>query len=204
MGSAAILAGGRATRFAGRDKSALVVDGRTILDRLIAELSEVADEILIVTGRTNEHVADALGPLHARVRVIADRVPDSGPLAGLDAALAAARDDALLLVACDMPFVTRQLLAYLLRLTEDADAVVPQSEHGYHPLCAAYTRACRPFVAARLRERRLKMADLMDDVRVRVVSPVELDAFGDRARLLANVNTPADFESLEARFGHEL
>ena len=49
MFSAAILNGGQATRFGGRDKSALIVDGRTIRDRQIAELSLLTDDILVVT-----------------------------------------------------------------------------------------------------------------------------------------------------------
>jgi molybdenum cofactor guanylyltransferase len=200
MASAAILAGGRATRFGGRDKSALIVGGQTILEHLIAELSSMTDDILIVSARPNDR---AMAPGPPGIRVIADRVPDSGPLGGLDAALAAARDDVLVLVACDMPFVTAPVFGYLAERAKDSDAVVPRTERGYHPLCAAYTRACQPAVIARLRERRLKMADLLDDVRVRVVTSLELDAFGDHDRLLANVNTPADFESLAARFGHE-
>ena len=46
--SVAILAGGRATRFGGRDKGMLLVDGRTIRDRQVAELSSLTDDILIV------------------------------------------------------------------------------------------------------------------------------------------------------------
>ena len=50
MASAAILAGGRASRFGGRDKSALVVGGRSILDRQVEELAQVADDVMLVVG----------------------------------------------------------------------------------------------------------------------------------------------------------
>src|SRR3954452_11578766 len=128
MASAAILVGGQARRFGGVDKSALVVGGRTILDRQVEALARVADDVLIVgtgLGRMDEaDVRSAFrrseGPAEAGThserdvasgssrtcRVIHDRVADSGPLGGLDAALAAARDDVLILLACDMPFVT--------------------------------------------------------------------------------------------------
>jgi molybdopterin-guanine dinucleotide biosynthesis protein A len=203
MASVAILVGGRATRFGGRDKSALMVGGQSILERQIAELSRLTEDLLIVTGHDDIRTPLARErPLS--VRVVTDRVRDSGPLGGLDAALAAARDDVLMLVAGDMPFVTAELAGYLLTLAPQADAVVPRTERGYHPLCAAYTRACVPAIAARLRERRLKMLDLLEDVRVRVVTPAELDALGDRQRLLANVNTPAEYEEIDALFGHEL
>src|SRR5574339_1308675 len=136
MASAAILAGGRASRFGGCDKSALIVEGLPILERQMAALSQVADEVMLVVG-------EQMPPPRAHVRIVRDRVSASGPLGGLDAALAAARHDRLVLLACDMPFVTAQLLRHLLALTSEADAVVPRTERGYHPLCAAYTRACQ-------------------------------------------------------------
>jgi molybdopterin-guanine dinucleotide biosynthesis protein A len=223
MASAAILAGGRARRFGGRDKSALIVGGRTILERQLAELTRLTDDLLIVAGhhraptptiRLKPDPTEITGGVRLKadlapvgtpaVRVISDRVADSGPLGGLDAALAAARDDVLVLIACDMPFVTAELLQHLIALTREADAVVPWTERGYHPLCAAYTRACRPAIAARLRERRLEMIGLFEDIRMRAVTAGELDAFGEHRRLLANVNTPADYDEIGALFGHEL
>jgi molybdopterin-guanine dinucleotide biosynthesis protein A len=193
--SAAILAGGLATRFGGRDKGALVVDGQTILDRQLAMLSTISDDVMIVGGRT-----PVLGP----GRAIADIVPGCGPLGGLHAALTAGRGSAVLLVACDMPFVSSPFAAYLVSLASDADIVVPRTERGYHPLCAVYTAACIEAVAARLAERRLRLRELIDDLRTRVVPSEEIDRFGDRHRLLANVNTPAELAALETLQGHKL
>lgn len=194
MYSAAILTGGRAVRFGGRDKGALVVDGHTVLDRQLAELSVVADEILIV----------GTGTARNGVRVVPDLVPGCGPLGGLHTALTEARGEATIVLACDMPYVSGPFLAHLAGLTRDADAVVPRTEDGYHPLCAAYTRACLEPIARHLRDGRLKMTDLFGDVRLRVVTAEEIDRFGNRHRLLANVNTPAEYQSLEAPKSHEL
>jgi len=196
MPAAAILAGGRAARFGGRDKSALVIDGRSILERQIAELLRVTDDVLVVGAPPMVTRPDA------RVRLVPDRVPGCGPLGGLDAALAAARDDVVAIVACDMPFVTTAFLKHLLALAHEADAVVPRTERGYHPLCAAYTRACLPAIARRLADGRLKMTGLLEEVRVRELTAGEIDAFGDRHRLLANVNSPADYEEFEGLRGH--
>jgi molybdopterin-guanine dinucleotide biosynthesis protein A len=184
MYSAAILAGGHARRFGGRDKSALLVGGRAILDRQIAELSSVTNDVLVI--RRDD-----------------DLVPGCGPLGGLHAALTAARGDALFVVACDMPYVTGPFAAYLFSLAGDADIVVPRTERGYHPLCAVYTRACLTAVARRLAERRLRMLDLLDEMRTREVTAEEIERFGDRERLLANVNTPAEYAGLEALQGHK-
>src|SRR6185503_11511502 len=113
-------------------------------------------------------------------------------------ALSAARHDTLVVVACDMPFVTASFLQYLSSLTHEADAVVPCTEDGYHPLCAAYTRACHAVVARRLAERRLPVVGVFDDVRTHAVTSEEIAGFGDPARLLANVNTADALDEIEA------
>jgi molybdopterin-guanine dinucleotide biosynthesis protein A len=195
MWSAAILAGGQARRFGGRDKSSLVVEGRTILERQIAELTTLTTDILIVGGREASR-----GP----ARIVPDKIAGRGPLGGLHAALTESEGDATIVIACDMPYVVSSLLRHLLSLTRDADAVVPRTERGYHPLCAAYTRACLAPAAARLADGRLKLTDLFEDLRLRVVTTNEIDAFGDHRRLLANVNTPVEYEGLEALQGHQL
>jgi molybdenum cofactor guanylyltransferase len=204
MLTAAILAGGRGTRFGGRDKSRLVVGSRPILDRQLDELTDIPD-ILLVGREASGH--EPVG----RFRIIQDRVPGSGPLGGLDAALAAARHDVVLVIACDMPFVTAGFLHHLASLAHAdvaeaavaAVAVVPQTEDGYHPLCAAYTRACHTIVMRRLADGKLAMMGLLDDVRVRVVSSEEIARFGDPKQLLANVNTPAALHGIEATGRHE-
>jgi molybdopterin-guanine dinucleotide biosynthesis protein A len=71
-------------------------------------------------------------------------------------------------------------------------------------LCAAYTRACQPAIRAQLDARRLRMIDLLAAVRVRVVEGPELAVFGDSDRLLANVNTPDEYEGIDAGPDHEL
>jgi molybdenum cofactor guanylyltransferase len=184
MHSVAILAGGDARRFGGRDKSALVVDGRTILERQIAELSSITDDLRVIRRED-------------------DLVPGCGPLGGLHAALTTARGDAVFLVACDMPYVTAALATYLLTRSDDADIVVPRTDRGYHPLCAVYRRPCLPVVVRRLAERRLAMLDLLHEMRVCEVTGGDLGRFGHCDRLLANVNTPAEYAGLEALQGHK-
>lgn len=197
MVSAAILTGGRATRFGGRDKGALAIGGRTIQARQLAALAAIADDILIVGSRDRSAADDGL-------RYVADVHPGCGPLAGIEAALDGARHDLVAIVACDMPGLTAPLLAYLVAQASEADVVVPRTESGYHPLCAIYRRTCLPAVSRRLAAGRLAVKGLFEDVRVRDVPVSELVAFGTPARLLANVNTPADHVELDALLTHEL
>jgi molybdopterin-guanine dinucleotide biosynthesis protein A len=144
---------------------------------------------------------------------IADLIPGCGPLGGLHAALTAARGDPVIVVACDMPYVSAPFLAYLAGLagtpgepgTRDGfAAIVPRTERGYHPLCAVYTHAVIAPIELRLSAGHFTMIDLLADVRLRVVAVDEIARFGDPHRLLANVNTPGEHESLEALHNHEL
>jgi molybdopterin-guanine dinucleotide biosynthesis protein A len=197
--SAAILNGGRARRFEGTDKGSLVVEGQTILARQIEMLTAVTAlrEILLVGGESS----------HPATRTIPDRFPGNGPLAGIHAALAATAEgdgDRAVVLACDMPYVTADLVTYLLESSRHADAVVPFSEAGYHPLCAVYTLACLDPMVRRLREGRLKVQDVLDEVNTTVVRADELERFGPRHRLLRNVNTPGDYAALQISHGHQL
>jgi len=195
MWSAAILVGGKASRFDGRDKSALVVGGRTILSRQLDALSGVVPDvmldIMLVGGAPRTGAPGA-------TRDVADIVPGCGPLSGLHAALSAARHDVTLLVACDMPYVTAPLVRHLLSLAAGADVVVPRTERGYHPLCAVYSRACLDPAARRLASGDFRLASLFDEMRVRVVTADALEAFGNPDRLLANVNTSLEYLAIEA------
>jgi molybdopterin-guanine dinucleotide biosynthesis protein A len=114
------------------------------------------------------------------------------------------RGDRVFVVACDMPYVNAALADYLLSIAGDAAIVVPETDRGYHPLCAVYTRACLEPVAARLAQRRLVLRELFDDVPTRIVTAEEMSRFGAPLRLLANVNTPAEYAHLEALQGHKL
>ena len=203
MARAAILAGGRARRFGGIDKSSLVVDGQTILDRQMAMLQtvDVIREIMIVGATAS----------HRSARRIVDRVSGCGPLGGIHAALTAAaggtpiqaRGNAVFVLACDMPYVPSALVTYLLDLAQNADAVIPLTEAGYHPLCAVYSLACLDPVGRRLAEGRLQVVGILDDVKARVVTVAEVDRFGDPHRLLMNVNTPVDYLALQTSLSHQ-
>ncbi len=183
---AAILAGGRARRFGGRDKSALSVGPVSILDRQLAALSGLADRVVIVAGTTRSFRG-------SRVPVIRDRLQNAGALGGLYTALATAQSDHVLVLACDLPFVTAPLLAGLAaRASEGWDAVVPRSRDGRQPLCAVYARRLAPLVRARIAAGHLKVADVLDEVRTLEIGPSELATFDPDGRLFFNVNTPDD------------
>jgi molybdopterin-guanine dinucleotide biosynthesis protein A len=192
--AAAILAGGRATRFEGRDKSALTFGAERFLDRQIAALEQVADDVLIVTNQPDRY--RSLG-----VRVVVDAVEGAGALGGIYTALVASSAAQVLVVACDMPFLTAAFLAHLARAGRDVDIAIPRTAAGYEPLCASYARTCLAPIKARLDGGRLKVVDLVEaGLRVRELGTAELARFDPDAALFFNVNTPADYDLAVRKF----
>jgi molybdopterin-guanine dinucleotide biosynthesis protein A len=184
--SAAILAGGHARRLGGRDKSALPIGDATILARQITALRAITPHILIVGGDPSR----GQGP---DVPVVADRMAAGGALGGLYTALIEAPTEQVLVIACDMPFLTAPFLARLAAVGAAAEAAIPRDARGPHPLCASYWRAVAPRLKTRLDAGQLRVIEAVTALNVRYLDPDELAPFDPDGRLLLNVNTPEDY-----------
>src|SRR5581483_12001599 len=119
-------AGGRAERLGGRPKALLPIGpgGVPLLDATVALLAGIADPIL-VSLRERGQVPPPRG-----ARVVVDATPGRGPLGGLAAVLEASPHERCLVVACDMPALSRPLLERLVVLSHEHDgatAVVPRT-----------------------------------------------------------------------------
>jgi molybdopterin-guanine dinucleotide biosynthesis protein A len=194
--AAAILAGGRATRLHGADKAGLIVGGRTILARLLDALAGLVDDVVLVGDHP---AADAAG-----LPRIPDLAAGLGPLAGIQAALhRPGSAECLLIVACDLPFLSRPFLAHLITRAVEArdavDAVVPLSGDRLHPLCATYNRRVREAVDRRVASGALAVRGLLDEIRVEIVGPEVVATFDPSGAMLWNVNTPGEYQRACAR-----
>lgn len=183
---AAILAGGQARRFGGRDKSALLVGGRRILERQVAMLRPLTQRIAIVGGPPERFIGMDLP-------VVQDLVAGAGALGGVYTALVQARADRVLVLACDMPFVTTAFLARLFATGRDADVTIPRDALGLHPLCAAWDPAAAPVVRELLDHGTRRVREALSRLRLHVIEGAALDAFDPDGRLLRNINTPEEY-----------
>jgi molybdenum cofactor guanylyltransferase len=186
-----ILAGGQARRFGGRDKSALVIGSRRILDRQIAMLRGRAARIVIVGGPADRPAPDG-------TTVIADRLPGTGALGGLYTALHDAMSARTLVLACDMPFVTGEFVEYLARTGLDCDVTLPRTGDGLHPLCAMYARDAAPVIRRSIDQGERRVREAVATLRLRVIEGRELAAFDPDGRLLHNINTQNDYDRARA------
>jgi molybdopterin-guanine dinucleotide biosynthesis protein A len=185
---AAILAGGRARRFGGRDKGSLDVGGASIFDRQRAALHGVADRVLVVAS-------DPARYRDLGVDAVADLVPGAASLGGIYTALAHAAGGHVLVVACDLPFLTAPFLRRLVAAVRpDDEAVVPRTSDGWQPLCAVYSRRLAEPIRCRIDAGRLKIVDLLAAARVREIGPDEVAEDDPERLLFFNVNSPADWQ----------
>lgn len=186
--TAPILAGGRARRLGGTDKSALTIDGQPSVERQLAALRHVTDEIVVVGGDP----ARFAGP---GVRAVPEAIEGCGAAGGIYSALAASARPRTLVVACDMPFLSVPLLRRLVQPfpSPDVDAVVPRTHQGLQPLCAVYAARCAEPLRERIARGLLRAADLRDSVRVEEIGPEELATHDPDGLMFANVNTPHDY-----------
>ena len=184
--SAAILAGGQARRLGGTDKSALMVGTRSILDRQLSLLRGLTPHILLVANEAS-HVRAA------NVPVVVDRIAGAGSLGGLYTALMEAPTEQVLVIACDMPFLTTSFLAHLAARGVDVDVALPCDVRGRHPLCASYARRIAGHLHACIMAGNLRVGDALMDLAVRELGPDELAPFNRDGRLLLNINTPDDY-----------
>lgn len=179
---AAVLAGGASSRM-GRPKETLpLADGSSMIGQVAAVLAEVA-RCVVVLGST-----DALPDLPR----IADCRPGRGPLGGIEALLASGLDTQYLVCPCDVPRISAELLRKLLATTGAAVTVLRvEGETRFRPLPARFSAAALPAVRAALDADRLAVHAVIETLRPAVVE-VDPAAHG----LLANINTPADYDAL--------
>ncbi len=194
--SAALIAGGKSTRM-GRDKAALVFAGRPLWQAQLAALSATHPAELFVAGKC----APISDPA---VEIIPDFRTDCGPLGGIAAALLRARSPWLLVLAVDMPAMTPDFLANLVRSSaERGHGLVPTVDGKWEPLAAVYPTSCATIAEQMLEQGRFALHHFIEaacDAGLLAPYPV---AESDAA-LFANLNTPSDAARLLEKSGNDI
>lgn len=182
-----VLAGGQSSRM-GQDKALLPWKGSTLIESVAREVFSAAGNVTLIGSP--ERYGNLGYPM--RFPVISDKIPGFGPLGGLYTALSVTTAEWNVLVACDMPAVTSQLLEELLSAAETsrADALVPQTPGGLEPLCAVYNVRLLPAVESAIHSKLLKMHDFVSTIQTRLWPAPDPAIF-------RNINTPEQL--LEAR-----
>ncbi len=182
--SAALLVGARSEKMA-CDATRAGTDRIAAATRIARLLATLFEEVLWVGGDP---------PTDAPGRRVPDVEGSPCPLRDLTGALEAAGGERVLVVAGDLPRVTADLLLALFAWPE-ADAVVPRTGEGSHPLCAIYRReAVLPVARSRLAAGDLKLRDLLDVLDARYLDDADLVRIDPGGDALTRVDTPGDLD----------
>lgn len=187
-----ILVGGASSRM-GTDKAQLLLEGRTFVQRIAAELSPVTVSVTLV-GK------DA-GELQLNLPGAPDVYEHWGALGGVHAALSACQSPWALIVACDLPFVTKALFSRLASLRENFEAVAPiQNDGRPQPLAALYRLTpCLARAEQSIKTGERRPIALLQSVRTRWISFAELEDLPGAEHFFDNINTPQEYEQASGK-----
>ena len=167
----------------GRDKALLPYRGSTLLEHMAALVREAVGSVSVI--------ADPARYARYGYPVYADRVTECGPAGGIYTALCVSRAEWNLMVACDMPGVTVELLRALIEMTSQpiGNCVIPVGPNGEpEPLCGLYHARCLPELDRAILEKRFRMKDL-----IRELEPIFMIA---PSGCFSNANTPEEWAQI--------
>jgi molybdopterin-guanine dinucleotide biosynthesis protein A len=185
-----ILAGGKSRRF-GSNKAFFVIDGKIVIERVIAAIPP-NHAIFIITNSAAEYA-----PLN--LPTLSDNFPDAGPLAGIQAGLVHSSYEWNFFLASDFPCLQRNSIDEIcLRLflnknegeMEKIQVILPMTKDGPQPLCALWSKSALPFIAAALQSKNLSVRQLLNKLSLQYITP-------SNPEVLFNLNTPGDLLLLQ-------
>lgn len=192
-----VQAGGRSVRMGGRPKALIELGGMRIIERVLDAVAPVVDDVLIVTNTPELYE-------FLRLPMVGDVYPDHGSLGGIFTGLRAAAGEAAFTVACDMPFLHRDVVRMVVERAGEADVVIPRVGAQLETMHACYAKACLPHIERRLVARQLRIVGFLESVSVLEIDEAEVARLREPALAFMNVNTPEELaraRGLVARLG---
>lgn len=185
-----ILAGGKNTRM-GENKAFLEINGERLIDKTMDIFKRIFADIVIVTNDPLSYIE------FSGAAIVTDIYKEKGPLGGIYTGLFYSKNNYAFVCPCDMPFLNKDFVEYLLAQTEKYDVIVPKTAEGYQPLHAVYSRNCLPSIKRLLLMNKLKITGFYRDMRVLAISEERIRPFNEEGHLFLNLNTPGDMEKIQ-------
>jgi molybdopterin-guanine dinucleotide biosynthesis protein A len=195
--SAAILAGGSGSRFNSIIKPKIVINGEMIISRTLSVLSDIFNEIIIVTNTPSEFEEFSF------CKIVCDEIPASGPLGGIHSALKSSSNEAVFIFAGDMPFPDAQIILRMTAVYENeiCDALIPMIEGYIEPLHAVYSISLVKAIEGHLAGKsRIAVVDFVKKINARYF---QLEKSAENIKAFTNVNSPEDIITAQKRLSQK-
>lgn len=189
----AILAGGKATRLGGINKALIEIEGETIITRIHRVLSPICNEVIIISNQ-------ALADFRIPAKIYPDIIENCGPLGGIHSALYHSSNEIVIVVSCDMPFISANIANLLfdtyIKHQPKVDAVIPTLNGFNEPLLAIYSKRLSTKISEILSDRKgHRITDLLDNCNT---VKVEIEASPENIRSFTNINTFDDYNTFNS------
>ncbi len=199
---AAIQAGGRSTRMK-TDKAWLMIGEQPMIERVLITVQSIAEKTLIIINENNPQLTDyqdLAKKYHSHL--LPDTHDFRGPLGGIETALRNLESaDAMLIMACDLPFVSSNFLQLLISIHQSNEALltVPTDASGRpQMLCAVYSKDCLEEITRMLEANELKARLLCERVAVNFISFENYSHLRGAENFLLNLNTPEEYKLIDS------
>jgi molybdopterin-guanine dinucleotide biosynthesis protein A len=196
---AVVLCGGKSTRL-GVDKSQLLFQGQTFLERVVRQIQRACGSIVLV-GDTDFSKHN----LPAEIVIAGDEQVEKGPLEGIRVGLKrlAQQVDYAFVTSCDVPLLRTELIGYLFEQIGSHQAIVPVENHRVFGLTAIYQTELHQTIEQRIADEQLRVSDLANAFTTNRIDIESLKVVDPDLDSLTNVNSAADYFELLKRFGLE-
>ncbi|HML22387.1 MAG TPA: molybdenum cofactor guanylyltransferase [Aggregatilinea sp.] len=187
------MAGGKSSRM-GRNKAFVLLQDRPLIEHILERTAQIpgVDETILITNHAEEYA-------HLNLPIYPDLIPSKGALGGVLTALHHSRTEAVLIVACDMPFVSPALMRHMSAVRAEPsgpyDVIAPRVGDLPQGTLAVYAKTCIPAICQRIEEGRLKLFGFYDLVKVRYLDEPETRQYDPQGLSLLNVNTPDELDA---------
>jgi molybdopterin-guanine dinucleotide biosynthesis protein A len=183
--SGVILAGGTGKRFGGKAKYNIIVSGKTIISRMLEVLSDIFDEILIVTANNNQDKFEGF-------RVIHDEFVNIGPLGGVHVSLKQSEADAIFVFAGDMPLLNKEIILKQLELFSRTEPgiLVPRYRDYIEPLHSIFNISILPELEKFIKSN--TNHPVYELFKIAGANYFDLENTQDTINSFLNINTPED------------
>lgn len=188
--TAVILAGGSSERY-GQNKAFLEIGGIRLIDLVAGQMKNIFKRVILVTNQTRDYE-------YLKIPIVEDLVKGLGPIGGIYTGLMSIADKAGFFIACDMPFINRRLVRYMVDIRGNHAAIVPSVANEIEPLHAIYTRACLGPIRSLIDSKRYQVRLFYDHISVRYVKEDEIRKFVSPSRAFLNINTVDELAKIES------
>ena len=161
------------------------------MDHLYGIFNALFEDIILVTNDPHKY-------LEWDMDIVTDLFPVRSSITGIHAGLFYALNPFAFFAACDTPFLKKGLVELIISgIEQGIEVVVPETQAGFEPLCAVYSKNCLQPIEQQIIQNELTIRQLFKKRRVKTFPEKILRGKDPDLISFFNINTPQDQEKAE-------